>query len=203
MIDFLEPTATADIIPLRRGYMRKVEKSATSLFDSSYRTRVVTVVLTFHIPQSVHQDFQDYVGRILEQDWGRMWRDTPFIQALGIGIPEKGKWGWDKPFNKRFNGPSRKAILKRIKVLAKREPLVAVTDEIHPDFWERIQERAAFYGVTPGDLCLSCIGYHAGLERRRREEEKPKTSFDTFERALAKEARQSPDVSRIVEGGRP
>ncbi len=190
MIDFLEPTATADIIPLCRGYMRKVEKPAASLFDSSYRTRVVAVVLTFQIPQSVHQDFQDYVCRILEHDWcGSKWRDSPFLASLGIGIPEKGEWGWDKPFNERFNGPSRKAILKRIKVLAKREPLVAVTDEIHPDFWERIEERAAFYGVTPGDLCLSCIGYHAGLEQKRREKEKPKTPFAAFERSLAKDAR--------------
>ena len=176
MIDFLEPTATAEIIPLRRGYMRKVEKpAAAGLFDSSYRTRVVAVVLTFHLPQSVHQDFQDFVRDSLAtglDPW--MWRDNPFIRSLGIGIPEKGKWGWDMPFNKRMNGPSRKAILKRIKVLAKREPLVVVTDEIHPDFWEKIQERAAFYGVTPGELCLSCIGYHAGVGRRRREKETPK-----------------------------
>ena len=163
----------------------------TPFLDISYQTVVVGVLLTFHIPESVLRDFESYVRHnklVLGVDY---WGEMPTLRALRLGIPGKGEEGWDWPLNKPCNGPSRKSIIHRVKALSKQEPLVAVTEEIHQSFWDRIQKRSAFYGISPGELCLSCIGYHAGLERRRRERERPKTSFDAFERALAKESAAS------------
>jgi hypothetical protein len=147
-----------------------------SLLDVSYETLVVAVVLTLHIPESVWQDFQNYVRGALECEWAgaKSWRDVPVLVSLGIGIPEKGKNEWDWPIDRQRNGPSRKGRIKRIRLLSKREPSVVVIEKIHENFWERIQERAAFYGITTGELCLSCICYHANLERARREKAEKK-----------------------------
>lgn len=161
---------------------------------ASYRSVVVGVQLKFQIPESVLRDFEDGARRSAGEAWGAQWRYSPILRALALGIPDKGEWGWDRPFNKPFHGPSPKGIIQRIKARAKSEPLIEVTEEIAESFWEKIQERAAFHGVSPGELCLSCIGYHASLEERTRERERPKNSFDSFERALAKEARQKPGI---------
>ena len=166
----------------------------TPFLDISYRTVVAGVLLTFHIPESVLRDFESYVRRGKVPPNIDFWGVLPTLTSLRLGIPEKGKCGWDRPLNKPFHGPSRKSIIRRVKALSKQEPLVAVTEEIHQSFWDKIQERSGFYGISPGELCLSCIGYHAGLERRQRERGRPKTSFDAFERALAKESRQPPRI---------
>ena len=169
---------------------------STPFLTVAYRSVVVGVQLTFQIPESVLRDFEDFVRRTTSSGfpWAEQWRILPILHALAIGSPDEGKHGWDRPFNKPFNGLSPKGILKRIKGLAKREPLISVTEEIAESFWDKIRNRAAFHGVSSGELCLSCIGYYANLERRTRERERPKTSFDSFERALEKEARQKNKV---------
>jgi hypothetical protein len=179
----------AKIIPLSRGYMRGLAKPAASLFDVYYRTRVVGVRLTFQIPESVVRDFESFVRRQLKSRDSSGWRDVPIAVSLGIGIPEKGEWGWDFPINRPLNGLSRKGLIKQIKALSKQEPVIAITEEIGESFWIRIQERAAFYGISAEELCLSCIGYHANIERRSREK-------------IAKSSSRNPALEMSEKGGR-
>jgi hypothetical protein len=129
------------------------------------------VKLNFLIPKSVWQDFQAYGLRYAGSNFPawRSWMDAPILNSLRIGIPDKGAMGWDTHISRPRNGLSLAGRVKRIRQLAKREPLIAVTEEIAWAFWEKIQTRAAFYGITAGELCVSCLAYHAGLERKGRE----------------------------------
>lgn len=158
---------------LRKGGLRECKADAAAFLSASPgRYPDFLMKLHFQIPESVWNDFQAYARRNAESDFSsdrNTWADVPILNSLMIGIPAKGARGWDAPMNRRPpNGLSLAGRVKQIRQLAKREPMVAVTEELAGVFWERIQERAAFYGITPGELCVSCLAYHAGLESRRR-----------------------------------
>lgn len=139
--------------------------------------------LHFRIPQSVWNDFQTYGRRSCGSGspLDRSWQYAPILFSLGVGIPDEGKYGWDTPINKRpMSGLSLSGRVKQLRRLAKREPMVDVTEKVALVFWEKIQARAAFYGITPGELCVSCLAYHAGLEQKSREREEKRSDFSMF-----------------------
>jgi hypothetical protein len=139
--------------------------------------------LHFRIPESVWNDFQTCARRIAEDEdtWCQSWKSVPILMSLGVGIPDEGKHDWDKPINKRpMKGLSLAGRVKQIRRLAKREPMVDVSEKLALVFWEKIKARAAFYGITPGELCVSCLAYHAGLEQKRREREEKRSDFSMF-----------------------
>lgn len=165
----------------------------------AFKTVIVGVDLTLHVPESVLGEFLNYANSIKgSPPFVSGWAHEPIIQALIVGIPNKGDHGWDRPINQRLNGPSIRGRIKRIRAISRREPLLATTIQIHEIFWQKIVERAAFYGITPGELCLSCVEYFARLQREYQARQKPRTPFAAFERSLAKEARQKPRESRPV-----
>lgn len=137
------------------------------------------ITIPLPVPQSEWRSFDAFSRRLAESSFPdrREWQDYPVLLSLVIGIPKRGDNNWNRPLNKPFAGPSRKAIIRRIRKLAKEEPSISVSVEITPRFWARIQERAEFYEITPLELCLSCIGYHAGLERKFRERNKRRSAF--------------------------
>lgn len=139
--------------------------------------------LHFRIPESVWNDFQTY-ARMAAGFGGSCWsswESVPILRSLAAGIPDEGQYGWDDPINKRpMTGLSLSGRLKQVRRLAKREPMIDVSEKLALVFWEKIQARAAFYGITPGELCVSCLAYHAALEQKRREREEKRSDFSMF-----------------------
>jgi hypothetical protein len=65
--------------------------------------------------------------------------------------------------------------------------------------WERVERHAAFYGITPAEHCMSCIGYHAELRRLRTREKAKSNPFQSFERGLARDAKKERRGSKEME----
>jgi hypothetical protein len=95
-----------------------------------------------------------------------------------------------KPFNRRTQcGISQKRILAEMKERLFSGVRASLELHLPMALWERVERYAAFYGITPAEHCMSCIGYHVELSRRRTREKAKPNPFQSFERGLARDAR--------------
>ncbi len=118
------------------------------------------------------------------------WTDQPSSQSVLL-LTRSLEQCAKRSFSSRSNRcASRKTILAEIRERMASGPVENVSIFVFRETWDLIEANARFYGISPTEHCLCCLGYHAALWREMEKSKRPTTSFEFFERALAKEARQ-------------
>ena len=154
--------------------------------------------VSFTLPTSIAENFRNYSRWNSKSPWREVEIDPDkyglyyyITESLRVGTGAPGGFNWDAPFNERRCGlPSRKGRLKNIRRLEKREVSETLSFSIDFDFWQRVKDRADFYGITPAEHIQVCLSYHAALWERENTQKPPK-SFASFEKGLARDAKMA------------